>query len=86
MADAKALDAKLKGMKSENDQIAELRRQIEMRTVGLGWTEFETKWGFDPDAKKQKLADLRRMLVEDILPHEVGLRRIKKLPKAAVPL
>jgi len=76
--------AALEGM-TETEQIAELRRQIEMRTVGLGWTEFETKWGYSTDAKKEKVADLRRMLVEDILPHEAALRRLKKLPKAAVP-
>ena len=34
-------------------QIAELRRQIEMRTVGLGWTEFEVKWGYATDEKKE---------------------------------
>ena len=38
------LDAALKDL-SPNEQIAELRRQIEMRTVGLGWREFKTKWG-----------------------------------------
>ena len=55
---------------SELERIAELRRQIEMRTVALGWTEFETKWGFLTSEKAQKEADLRCVLVEDILPHE----------------
>ena len=42
--DVAALDAALAGM-SPNEQMGELRRKIEMRTVGLGWTEFETEVG-----------------------------------------
>ena len=83
--DAKVLDVVLADNKSDNDQLAELRRQIEMRTVGLGWTEFATKWGFLTDEKRQKEADLRRVLIDDILPHEHAQRRLKKLPAAAVP-
>ena len=56
-----------------------------MRTVALGWTEFETRWGYSTDEKKQKVTQLREMLIKDILPHEVSMRRLKKLPKAAVP-
>ena len=41
---------------SPNEQMGELRRKIEMRTVGLGWTEFETKWGYSNDEKRQKEA------------------------------
>ena len=82
--DATTLDAALAD-KSDNERLAELRRQIEMRTVGLGWTEFETKWGFLSDEKRQKEADLRRVLIDDILPHERTQRRLKKLPAAAVP-
>ena len=36
--DTKQLDEQLKG-RSLTDQIGELRRQIEMRTLGLGWTQ-----------------------------------------------
>ena len=83
--DAKVLDVVLADNKSDNDQLAELRRQIEMRTVGLGWTEFATKWGFLTDEKRQKEADLQRVLIDDILLHEHAQRHLKKLPAAAVP-
>ena len=36
---------------STTAQLAELRRQIEMRTVGLGWRQFETKWSFFQEEK-----------------------------------
>ena len=71
------------GGKSEPEQLAELRRQIEMRTVGCGWTQFETKWGFFSDERSHKIEDLKRMLLDDILPYEIGLRRLKKLPTEA---
>ena len=68
-------------------QLKELRRQIEMRTVGCGWREFETKgeWSFFADERAHTLDKLRRMLLEDILPHERALRRQKRLPKVAAP-
>ena len=65
--------------------MAELRVQIEMRTVGCGWHEFTTKWSFDPDARSATIEEWKRMLLEDILPHEMALRRKKKLPKQAAP-
>ena len=68
---------------SEPEKLAELRRQIEMRTVGCGWTQFETKWGFFSDERSHKIVDLKRMLLDDILPHEIQLRRLNKLPTEA---
>ena len=82
--DRTQLDAALKDL-SINDQLAELRRQIEMRTVGLGWHEFATKWSFDADARNQTRDELQRILLDDILPHERALRRTKKLPAEAAP-
>ena len=82
--DAKELDAALRG-KSDPDKLAELRRQIEMRTVGCGWTQFSTKWTFFSDEKEHTLAKLRKMLLEDVLPHEMALRTKKKLPTKAAP-
>ena len=70
---------------SENEQIAELCRQIEMRTVGCDWREFETKWGFYADEKKHTIANYRDMLVKDILVHKRALRTKKQLPTRAVP-
>jgi len=60
--DQAGLDAALKDL-SETQQIAELRRQIEMRTVGLGWREFEVKWGFYADERKHTIEKLTRMLM-----------------------
>ena len=70
---------------SELQQLAELRRQIEMRTLGCGWTQFETKWGFFSDERKHTIESLKRMLLDDILPYEIALRRKKKLPTEAAP-
>ena len=71
--------------KSPNEQLAELRRQIEMRVVGCGWSQFTTKWGFFVDERAHTIDLMRRMLLEDILPQETALRRQKKLPKEAAP-
>ena len=78
------LDAVLAPM-SPNEQVAELRRQIEMRTLGCGWTQFATKFTFFADEKEHTTEQLRGVLLEDILPHEIALRRKKKLPTAAAP-
>ena len=56
-----------------------------MRTVGCGWTQFETKWGFFVDERQHTIDKLRRMLVGDIIPHEIALRRKRQLPKEAAP-
>ena len=75
MKTAAELERVLAG-KSEPEQLAELRRQIEMRTVGCGM-------GFFSDERSHKIEDLKRMLLDDILPYEIGLRRLKKLPTEA---
>ena len=79
------LDAALRGCKSATEKLAELRRQIEMRTLGCGWTHFKVKWGFDPDEKEQTVKAWRQLLLDEIIPFEMGLRRKKKLPAAAAP-
>ena len=56
-----------------------------MRTLGLGWREFEVKWGFYADERKHTIEKPTRMLIDDILPHERALRRLKQLPAAAAP-
>ena len=70
---------------SPTQQMAELRRQVEMRTVGCGWRQFETKWSFFSDEKHHTIEKLRSMLLDDILPHERALRRLKQLPAEAAP-
>lgn len=77
------LEARLKTL-SIPQQIQELRRQIEMRTLGLGWTQFSTKWGFFSDEKQHTWERLHSMLVDDIIPHELALKRKGQLPKEAV--
>ena len=54
MTSATQLNKILEG-KSANERIAELRRQIEMRTVRLGWCEFETRWGFYAGEKQHTI-------------------------------
>ena len=57
-----------------------------MRTVGCGWTQSEAKWTFFADERQHTIDQLRRMLLDDILPHEIVLlRRQKRLPTSAAP-
>lgn len=79
-----ALDKALAEL-SSTQQLAELRRQIEMRTVGCGWRQFETKWSFFSDERHHTIEKLRSMLLDDIMPHERSLRRLKQLPAEAAP-
>ena len=72
------VDAFLKG-KAESTQLEYLRKQIEMRTVGLGWTQFATRWSSNKDAKVGTVAHLRSLLIE-IIAEEIVLRRLGKLP------
>ena len=81
--DKSALEARLKDL-SPSQQLAELRHQIEMRTVGCGWRQFATKWTFFSDERHHTIEKLRSMLLDDILPHEKSLRRMKRLPAEAV--
>ena len=82
--DKAQLDEALRG-KSTAEKLAELRRQIEMRTVGCGWTQFKVRWGFDPNGKEATIKEWRKLLLADILPHEIALRIKKQLPAAAAP-
>ncbi|KAL1520481.1 hypothetical protein AB1Y20_022061 [Prymnesium parvum] len=82
--DQEQLSARLQD-RTVSDQLAELRRQVEMRTVGCGWVQFATKWSFDADQRSVTLEQWKQLLVEQILPHEAALRRQRKLPAAAAP-
>lgn len=48
-----------------------------------GWRQFETKWTFFKEEKLHTIAQLQSMLCDDILPHEMAMRRMRKLPKEA---
>ena len=80
-ADA-AWDAFVKTKSGESDVLMFLRKQIEMRTIGCGWTEFSTRWSSNKDSKVGTVKHLRALLV-DILEHETTARRCKELPEEA---
>ena len=81
---ATELNAALDGL-SITKKLAEMRCQIEMRTIGLGWRHFEAKWTFYTDERQHTLEMLRRMLLDDIIPYETTQKRLKQLPKEAAP-
>ena len=73
------------GRPKEAPQKAYLREQIEMRVLGLGWTQFETAWSSGKDKHIGSIAHLRKHL-DEILVHEMGQRRLKRIPtEAAAP-
>ena len=73
-----AVGAYLSG-KSEAAQLEYLRKQIEMRTLGLGWSHYATRWSSNKDARIGTVAHLRELLKE-ILTEEISQRRLKQLP------
>ena len=75
--------------KPEAQQLEWLRRQIEMRVLGLGWTEFATRWSSSSDSRIGTVAHLTALL-EEILEKEVAAGRFtpgteKGLPTEAAP-
>ena len=56
-----------------------------MRVLGLGWTQFATRWSSQSDTKIGTVEHLRKLLVDDILPEEMAMARLKKLPTEAAP-
>ena len=70
---------------SEAEQLEFLRRQIEMRVLGLGWSTFATRWSSKADSRIGTVAHLKKLLIEDILPEEMAERRRGSLPTEAAP-
>jgi len=70
--------------KHEAQQLEYLRKQIEMRVLGLGWTQFATRWSCNKDARIGTVKHLTELLDEIIL-EEVSLTRLKRLPTEAAP-
>ena len=70
---------------SEAEQLEFLRRQIEMRVLGLGWSTFATRWSSKADSRIGTVAHLKKLLIEDILPEEMAERRRGRLPTEAAP-
>ena len=75
--------------KPEAVQLEYLRNQIEMRVLGLGWTEFMTRWSSNKDSRIGTVAQLTELL-EEIIEHERSRGRFtpgsdKGLPTEAAP-
>ena len=81
--DGAAVDRFLKD-KPESTQLEYLRKQIEMRVLALGWTQFATRWSSNKDSKVGTVAHLKALLKE-ILTEEMAARRLKQLPTEAAP-
>ena len=60
-------------------QKAYLKEQIEMRVLGLGWTQFATAWSSGKDAHVGTVAHLQKLL-EEILIYEISQRRLQRIP------
>ena len=79
-----AVEAAIKN-KPEVQQLEYLRRQIDMRTKGLGWTQFATRWSSCSDASIGTVAHLKALLLDEIIPEERKQERLKMLPTEAQP-
>ena len=75
-ADAYMLD------RPEVQKLEFLRKQIEMRVIGCGMTQYSTRWSSSADVRIGTVAHLRELLDEIIL-EEISLKRLKRLPKEA---
>ena len=53
--------------KPEAQQLEYLRYQIEMRVLGLGWTEYATRWSSKADTRIGTVAHLQTLLEEIML-------------------
>ena len=75
--------------KPEVQQLEYLRYQIEMRVLGLGWTQYATRWSSSKDSRVGTVAHLQQLL-EEILSEERGRERFERgtakgLPSEAAP-
>ena len=75
--------------KPEAQQLEYLRRQIEMRVLGLGWTEYATRWSSSKDSRIGTVAHLQELL-EEIVMEERSRERFTRgtergLPAEAAP-
>ena len=59
-----------------------LRKQIEMRVLGCGWTQFATRWSSSSDISIGTVEHLRELL-DEIIMEERTLKRLKRLPTEA---
>ena len=81
---AKALLNSTGRSKPEAQQLEYLRTQIEMRVLGLGWTQYATRWSSSADSRIGTVAHLQELL-EEIICEEIVLRGRRQLPTEAAP-
>ena len=60
--------------KPEAQVLEYLRKQIEMRVLGCGWTQFATRWSSNKDAKIGTVAHLKALLEEIIIEEKARAR------------
>ena len=82
-------DAGLKQPKPEAQRLEYLRLQIEMRTLGCGWTKYSTRWSSKADQRIGTVAHLTQVL-EEIIEEEKARARFtagteRGLPTEAAP-
>ena len=75
--------------KPEAQQLEYLRRQVEMRVLGLGWTQYATRWSSSKSSRIGTVAHLQALL-EEIVAEERTRERFsrgteKGLPAEAAP-
>ena len=56
-----------------------------MRVLGLGWTEYATRWSSKADARIGTVAHLKELLCGTLLAREAADRQLGKLPEEAAP-
>eukprot|EP00966_Prymnesium_polylepis_P312210 7213955-Prymnesium_polylepis.1 len=67
------------GNDRNQDKLDWLREQIEMRSIGLSWTEFKGRWFSSKDENTGTVEDLRAHL-KTIIGEERELRQSGELP------
>ena len=80
---AAEVEVVLKG-KPEAQQLEYLRKQIEMRVLGCGWTQYATRWSSSSDVRIGTVTHLKALLLE-IIVEEKSLTRLQQLPIEAAP-
>ena len=75
--------------KPEAQQLEYLRYQIEMRVLGLGWSEYATRWSSAADSRIGTVAHLTKLL-EELIKEETARKRfpadsVSGLPTEAAP-
>eukprot|EP00966_Prymnesium_polylepis_P075915 1760491-Prymnesium_polylepis.1 len=68
----------------EAQKLEFLRKQIEMRVLGCGLTQFATRWSSSSNERIGTVEHLREVL-DEIIVEEHALKRLKRLPTEAAP-